>query len=54
MVDILVGFAKGGQGSADFYDSMQYVIFKGHMFNRNIFHQVDNNILLVESNRDII
>ena len=39
MVDILFAFAKGKQGSLEFYDSMQYVIFKGHMFNRNYFLQ---------------
>ncbi|CAD8184695.1 unnamed protein product [Paramecium pentaurelia] len=39
MVDILFCFAKGKQGSLEFYDSMQYVIFKGHMFNRNFFLQ---------------
>lgn len=39
MVDILFCFAKGQQGSKDFYDAMQYVIFKGHIFNRNFFLQ---------------
>lgn len=37
MVDILFAFAKSGNGSKRFYDSMQLILYKGHMFNRNVF-----------------
>ena len=36
MLDILFAFAKSGNGSKKFYDSMQQIMFKGHMFNRNV------------------
>ena len=34
MLDILFSFAKSGNGSKEFYRDMQFIIFKGHMFNR--------------------
>ncbi|KAM3136697.1 hypothetical protein pb186bvf_011142 [Paramecium bursaria] len=44
LVDILFSFAKGNQGSKNFYDAIQYVIFKGHMFDRNFFLQNRNDL----------
>ena len=35
MLDILFAFAVSGNGSAKFYNAMQFVIYKGHMFNRH-------------------
>lgn len=34
IIDILFAFAKCKKGTRNFYDSMQYVLFKGHMFNK--------------------
>lgn len=34
LIDILFAFAKCKKGTRNFYDSMQYVLFKGHMFNK--------------------
>lgn len=34
MLDILFHFAKSGNGSKDFFHSMQFIVFKGHMFNK--------------------
>ena len=34
MLDILFAFAKSGNGSSEFYNAVQFVIWKGHMFNR--------------------
>lgn len=34
MIDILFAFAKSGNGSSKFYNAMQYILYKGHMFNR--------------------
>ena len=44
MVDILIAFSKSGNGTKNFYDSMQYVLVKGHMFNKNIL--LENRIEL--------
>lgn len=32
---ILLAFYKSGNGTKDFYNAMQYVLTKGHMFNKN-------------------
>ena len=37
MVKILSYFSSANKGSNEFYDSMQYIIFKGHLFNNNFF-----------------
>lgn len=34
MIDILLAFSKAGQGTSQFYDTMQFIVFKGHMFDR--------------------
>ncbi len=35
IVDILFAFAKSGNGSEDFYNTIQLTITKGHLFNKN-------------------
>lgn len=35
MIDILFAFSISKNGTKEFYDSMQYVLQKGHMFNKN-------------------
>ena len=49
MVDILLAFAKSTNGTKNFYNTMQYVLTKGHMFNKNPL--LENRIELPYSGR---
>ena len=49
MVDILLAFAKSNNGTKSFYNAMQYVLTKGHMFNKNPL--LENRIELPYSGR---